>query len=298
MLNTSLADQERYPLKTEQLVFDRLDGKLFPTILSRDPRETGMRKFDIFGWPFMMANRLDIPSKTIQGGYAAPNFDELQDRLFYIDPAGGGTISKDETAFADIGLLNSNIYLLNAGGVPGGYEIDKLDKLAQIIAESNPNRVVIEKNYGNGAFKEIFLPVLRKYWQGEVTDHTVHGQKEKRIAGILGPVIGRGALCVTQKALDSDVKYISHYPAEVRKTYSLFFQMSKLTLDKDSLAHDDRLDALSGAVSQFLNLLVVDQEVASQKAYEAKLTAFWKNPTGRPNDQPPKKGSLFNKYKR
>ena len=298
MLNTSMADSERYPLRTERLVYDRLDGNLYPSVLSRDPRETGLRKFDVAGHSFMMAGRMDVPTTDISGNQTLTPFMELQDRIIYIDPAGGGTISKDETAFVDLGILNSNLFLVNAGGVPGGYESEKLEQLAQIVAEANPNRIVIEKNYGNGAFKEIFLPILRKYWQGEVRDHTVSGQKEKRIAGILGPIMGRGALCVTQQALDSDAKYLARYPADVRRTYSLFFQMSKMTLDKDSLAHDDRLDALAGAAAQFVHLLVVDQETASRKAYEAQLVEFFKNPTNKPNYNPPRRGSLFNKYLR
>lgn len=297
MLNTRLSDAERYPLKTSSLVFDRLDGDLFPTVLSRDPRESGLRKLESAGHSFMVSARLDVPETDIAGNTVGPAMAHLNDSIMYIDPAGGGTISKDETAFAHVGLLNSNLYVIDAGGIPGGYDGGNLERLAKIVAENNPNRLFIEKNYGNGAFKEVFLPILRKYWIGDVQDHMVHGQKEVRINGTLGPVMGRGALCITQKAVDSDSRYCDNYSAEVRKLYSLFFQMEKLTLDKGSLAHDDRLDALAGAVSLFVPHLVVDQETASRKAREAELLEFFKNPTGRRiHTRPARKGSILNKY--
>jgi len=49
--------------------------------------------------------------------------------------------------------------------------------------------------------------------------------------------------------LQQDYKSAQGYPIEHQAKYMLMYQLSRITKDKGSLKHDDRLDALTIAVS-------------------------------------------------
>jgi len=85
---------------------------------------------------------------------------------------------------------------------------------------------------------------------------------------------------------------------EKRNTYSLFHQIAFITREKQSLTHDDRLDALAGAVRYWVRLIGIDQEAAIVRQREQEFEQWLKNPLGRPTLYPPKRGSLMNRYKR
>lgn len=60
--------------------------------------------------------------------------------------------------------------------------------------------------------------------------------------------------------------------------YSLFYQLTRLTADRGALAHDDRLDALEGAVAYWVEQMGRDAKVASEQhrveLLEAELDKF------------------------
>lgn len=300
MLNTSLTDRFRYPLKLEQLICLPLNGSIYPMNLNRDPRDIGLKTYQANGFSFKMSSHMDIQEADFSGSFKNPSYQPLQTKIMYIDPAAGGSTSQDETGYAVMGFLNGNLYLLAVGGVPGGYELDKMEKLAEIAALHQPNEVVIEKNMGYGAFKHVFMPILRQKYKGAVKDDFVSGQKEKRIAEVLGPIIGRGSLAVSSSCIEEDVMTAMNHSVEKRKVYSFFFQLSKLTLDRNSLKHDDRLDAVAGAANQFVELMAVDQKRAIALQTQREFDKWVKNPLGYRDNKPPSRGggSLFNKYKR
>lgn len=292
MLNTTLSDKLRYPLRTENLVAVKDPGKTFPMVIHKDIRATHLKDFSVHGNAFKMATPVDI----------GQDYAPLQSKVMYIDPAAGGITSQDETGYAVVGFLNGTCWLLESGGVMGGYEIDKLEPLAQVAKKHAVERVIIEKNLGYGAFKEIFMPILAREHKCAVDDDYVHGQKEKRIESILGPIIGRGSLVVLESVVEQDVLSTLKYHNDKRQLYSLFFQLSKMTLDHDSLAHDDRLDALAGACNHFVKLLAIDQQKAAEKLRRKEILAWQNDPMGRKRfeaaQKPKRGGSVFNKYKR
>lgn len=300
MLNTSLTDKFRYPLKTTQLIcINNNSSTLYPMKLNRDPRDSALKTYQVNGYTFKMSSHMDLTTVGLNGMDKDPEYAELQMKVMYIDPAGGGITTQDETAYAVVGFLNGNLYVLSVGGVPGGYEKEKLEKLAEIASIYNPNEVIIEKNMGYGAFKEVFTPILREKFKGGIRDDFVTGQKEKRIADILGPIMGRGSLAIMSSCLEDDRSTSENHPLDKRKLYSLFFQMDKLTLDRNSLIHDDRLDALSGACKAFINLMAIDQKKHIEQQQKREFEEWVKNPLGRRTYDPPqKRGSLFNKYRK
>lgn len=289
MLNTRLMDALRYPLKTEDLVLMRLNGPdgYFPMTVTRGFGGAALTQVSIHTVAYNLSRAHEVSADTAK----------LQGIVMYVDPAGGGK-NGDETAYAVTGFLNGNVYLLAAGGVPGGYNIDQMTKLAEIAAKWMVNRVIIEMNMGYGAFKEVWLPILRQHHECAVEDDYVHGQKELRIIETLEPVMARGALIVSESVIDEDTDTSAKHEVQKRTLCSLFHQLSKMTRERGALVHDDRADALEGAVRYWVALLAIDQKEAVKKAAEREELEKLKNPLGRRDfGQPgPRGGSLFNKY--
>lgn len=289
MLNTRLMDALRYPLKVEDLVLMRLNGPdgYFPMTVTRGFGGDALTPISIHTTNYNMSRPHKISDETAK----------LQGVVMYIDPAGGGK-NGDETAYAVTGFLNGNIYLLACGGIPGGYSIDQLNRLALLAAKWQVNKVIIEMNMGYGAFRSVWLPILREHHECAVADDYVSGQKELRIIETLEPVIARGALIVGESVLDDDRETSAVHDPAKRSLYSLFHQLSKITRDRGALFHDDRVDALEGAVRHWVSMLAINQHEAVKRAQEREELSQLQNPLGRRQfgSAAPRGGSVFNKY--
>jgi hypothetical protein len=265
MLNTSMMDSLKYPLKTEQIVVLNAAGGLFPLSVVRGMTGDKLKDFSVHEFGFKLAQPHSISEQV----------SKLQSIVAYIDPAGGGA-NADETGYCIAGFLNGNVFLLGVGGVPGGYNEATLHALAQRIAKFKEyGRLVvkIEKNMGYGAFRAVFTPILRQVLPDcGIDDDLVTGQKETRLINTLEPVIGRGSLIVTEDCVREDFATTEPYGAQNRLGYSLFYQIAKLSKMRNALVHDDRVDAVEGAVRHFNEELALDQK-KKLVALEAKAHA-------------------------
>jgi hypothetical protein len=261
MLNTTLSDALRFPLKPEKLVVFRSAGSRFPLHITRGMGDTHLRDFSVCDHAFKMMAPHEI----------SPETSALQSIWAYVDPAPGGA-NADETGYAVGGYLNGTIYLLAAGGIPGGYEEEKLIELAKVMARFKLDGVTIEKNMGFGAFRQVWTPVLRKHIQCQLDDDLVTGQKEARIINTISPIMGRGALVIDESVVEEDAHRCAGYSPSLRQSYSLFYQMAKMTLIREALIHDDRVDALEGLCRHFQDALAKDQD-KDLKSVRAKAHA-------------------------
>ena len=71
-------------------------------------------------------------------------------------------------------------------------------------------------------------------------------------------------MVVDRRVIEEDYKVVRDAKDEERYRYSLMFQLSRITYDRNSLFHDDRLDAASMAVQWF-------QEQAAQIRRSGRL---------------------------
>lgn len=289
MLNTKLADAERYPLKPSDLILMRLGASHYPLKVVRGFGGGSLKDISIHS----AAYKINTPHEV------STDVALLQGIAMYIDPAGGGK-NGDETGYAVTGFLNGNIYLLSAGGVAGGYNVAQMEYLAAKAAAWKVNTVIIEKNMGYGAFREVFLPFLRAVHACNCEDDLVTGQKELRIIETLEPVIARGSLIVNEAVLDEDRETSAKHEASKRTLYSLFHQLSKITRDRNALFHDDRLDALEGAVRYWVKMLAINQTEAVEKAALKQAMEAFKDPLGHQRYAAPSRrgGSVFNRFRR
>lgn len=280
MLNTTLSDALKFPLKPEKLVVLRTDGERGPLEVVRGMNDSLLKDYQVCDHPFKMMTPHHI-SKEI---------GKFQSRWAYVDPAPGGQ-NADETAWALGGFLNGNIYLLSAGGLPGGYEEEKLKELASIMARWKVDGITIEKNMGFGAFRQVWSPILRATpqdisrpdgpkFQCQLEDDLVSGMKEGRIINTLSPVMGRGALIVDEAVVEEDAQRCAAYGSSLGQTYSLFYQLHKMHQVRGALVHDDRVDALEGLVRHYQDALAKDQKKGLEAAQKKAHAEAMKDPLG------------------
>lgn len=233
MVNTGMADRDRYKLKLENLTVINFNAEQAPVmpVWNSDVRSIwqnaprfGTRPQDKF---FFAMNQQ----------YETRKFDLT---VMFIDPSGGGAKSQDEMGFAITKLLGTYVYLYKVGGVQGGYHESELLKLVTAAKEAGVDVCYVEKNFGNGAHYAMLKPLFEKHYpQCRLEEVNSTGQKELRIIDTLEPLLGQHRLIVSQQVVMDDYQLIQHYPAEVKMTYSLFYQLGHITNDRNSLRHDD-----------------------------------------------------------
>jgi hypothetical protein len=264
MLDTTLSDLERYPLKCSDLIVMDCNKDIAPEKVA-------------YGSSPQQAIK-DLPCNGIGNDkYYAPiplpdiKWTDYQYKVLAIDPSGRG---KDELAYTINGVLNSYIHLLKQDGLQGGYVEENLTKLAELAKEYKVNKIKIESNFGDGMFTALFLPILRRTgYQCEVEEVRHNTQKETRIIDTLEPVMNQHKLIVDKKVIRDDFESIKKYPLEKQQQYSLFYQMTRITRDRGSLSHDDRIDVQAMAVADCLDFLSSDADMAIQERLDAEYEA-------------------------
>jgi hypothetical protein len=253
MLDTSLSDADRYPLKVQDLVVQNLN----PTMAHP--------KVAWAAAPELVIN--DLPNVALTGDrfyrpmWHSDEMVEYTGCVMAIDPSGRGS---DETGYAIIKILAGNLYLVAAGGLMGGYSDETLETLARLAKMHQVNHVIVEANFGDGMYTKLLTPVMARHHKCLIEEVKHSTQKEMRIIDTLEPVMSQHRLIVDQKVIQRDFDTASD------PKYSLFYQLTRITKDRGALIHDDRLDALSMAVSYWVEHMSRDNDKAvSQMKSEA-----------------------------
>ena len=112
-----------------------------------------------------------------------------------------------------------------------------------------------------------FQPILSDVWQGGCTvleSEWAKGQKEVRIIDTLEPVLTQHRLVIDEALARREARADDH-------KYSLLYQLSHITRDRGSLKHDDRLDALAGAVAHYMRSMGQSVDEAAQAVLDARM---------------------------
>jgi hypothetical protein len=263
MLDTRLSDTDRHPLKLNDLLVMDVDDKVAPESLvwAQNP--------DLV-WDSA------VPNVGFTGDRYYRPFKTLGDMIPYtgsvmsIDPAGRG---KDETGYAVVKMLNGNLFVPDAGGLQGGYSEEVLKTLAIKAKQHQVNTIVVESNFGDGMFVEIFKPILTKIHPCTIEEVRHSTQKEKRIIDTLEPVMNAHRLVIDPKVIREDFESAQKYTAESQLKYQLMYQMSRITRDRGAITHDDRLDALSIAVNYWVEQMAQDanSRIADRKDEQLRM---------------------------
>ena len=187
----------------------------------------------------------------------------------------------DETGVAILYECNGYIIVKWVTGIPGGTSPDKLKQVIALAKQYKVNKVIVEKNYGNGAYAEAMRgQALKDEVPIDIEEVWSTGQKEKRIVDSLDPVLGSHKLLIDTKVLDNDVISTQKYSLDSRMQYQFLFQMCKLTRDKGALIHDDRLESVAQGVTYLIQYISKNADKAIQNKKEQKLKAFMQDPFG------------------
>ena len=260
MLDTSLSDADRYPLKTQDLIVMDI------------PKEKGPQ--EVIAGRLNHTKLTDLPNVGLAGdGWYGPldlpsGWQEYTGSVMSIDPSGRG---KDETAFAIVKMLNGNLYVCKAGGFSGGYSDEVMTSLVKLAKGYKVNLVLVESNFGDGMFSELLKPHLKRVYPVGIEEVRSNTQKEKRIIDILEPVMMQHRLIVDPNVITEDYNSTKEYNVEDSLRKQLFYQMTRITRERGSLRHDDRLDALSMAVGYWIEQIGADQKIETNRQKEEAL---------------------------
>ena len=269
MLDTSLSDADKYPLKLSDYI-----------VLDSD-REVGPVKVTWAGGPDQ--NLIQLPMAGLAGDkwnkplFISKEFEKYQGIVMAIDPSGRGS---DETAYAVVAMLNGYLFLLESGGFKGGYEDSTLESLAKTAQRNKVSWIITENNFGDGMFDKLLAPWLIRVGYPCTIDpdgYRATQQKEKRIIDILEPVLNQHRLVVDTKVITEDLKV-----ADPRN--QLFYQLSRITKERGALVKDDRVDVLSIAVNYWTEQM--DKDVTKnidqhrEKMLDMELEKFMENALG------------------
>lgn len=254
MLDTSLSDSERYPLKQADLIFFDCDPEDAPTRVAwtSDPRSA----VD------------DMPNVGFSGDRLHRPMHVSNDRAKYtgavmvIDPSGRG---KDETACGVVKALMGQLYLTSLKGFKGGYDDANLKAIANLAKDQKVKHILIESNFGDGMFQKLLEPHMAATYPCTIEEYRSTGQKELRIVDDLEPVMNQHRLVIDSKVARDEAKL-----AEDDPQYSFLYQLTHLTKDRGSLRHEDKLEVVSRACRYYREQLATDHTKAEQ-AHREKL---------------------------
>ena len=247
MLDTSLSDAEKFPLKCSDLVVTSVNPSTAPdnVIWCSDPSNVIK----------------DAPTVGLPGDYfytpmqLQGDWNPYQETICSIDPSGRGT---DETAAAFISQRNGFLYLHEMRAYRDGYSDRTLLDILKGCKKFGVTKLLIETNFGDGIVAELFRKHLQQTKQNiDIEEVRANVRKEDRIIDALEPVLNQHRLVVDRSVIDWDYKSNPDAPPEERLLYMLFYQMSRMCREKGAVKHDDRLDALAQGVKYYTDAMAI-----------------------------------------
>jgi hypothetical protein len=248
MLDTTMSDANRYPLKLNDLII--MSGcSTWKEAPAKIQWASGIEQ--------IKAINPDLPNVGLKGDYyVAPmytssEFTKFEGSVMAIDPSGRG---EDKTAYCVLKMLHGVLYLTAIGSLDGGYSDETMSSLSHIAKEQEVNYVVIESNFGDGMATALLKPVMAKIHPCEIEEVRHNVQKEKRIIDTLEPIMNSHRLVVDDLLIKEDFK--------LEPDHQLFRQMTRITRDKGALRHDDQIDALAIAANYWVERMDRDQTLS------------------------------------
>jgi hypothetical protein len=263
MLDTSLSDAEKFPLKMADLVVTSVNPSTAPdsVVWCSDPKNV-IKELPTVGLP---GDYFYSPMQ-LQGEWLP-----YTETICSVDPSGRGT---DETAAAYISQRNGFLYLHKVSAYRDGYSDQTLLDILKGCKKYNVTKLVIETNFGDGIVAELFKKHLQQTKQAiDVEEVRANVRKEDRIIDALEPVLNQHRLIVDRSVVDWDFKSNPNDPPEKRLLYMLFYQMSRMCREKGAVKHDDRLDCLAQGVKYFTDAMAI----SAHEAVKQRKRDDWKD---------------------
>ena len=277
MLDTSLSDAEKFPLKMADLV-----------ITSVNPTDAP----ENIVWCSDPANILkDLPTVGLPGDYfyspmqLQGEWSEYTETICSVDPSGRGA---DETAAAYLSQKNGLIYLHEMRAYRDGYSDNTLLDILRGCKKYGVTTLVVESNFGDGIVAELFKKhIIQTKQRIHVDEVRANVRKEERIIDTLEPVLNQHRLIVNKSVVEWDYNSNRDAAPEERLLYMLFYQMSRMCREKYAVKHDDRLDCLAQGVKYYLDAFGISAreqiKLRKREEWDDMLEAFVDDPQSATN---------------
>jgi len=272
MLDTSLSDSLKFPLKLKEFMVMPLDLRRGPrTVVWRGDKEHRL---------------MNLPTVSLPGdGWYAPaevgETEEWADTVVAVDPSGRGA---DETVAWILSQINGNIFIRDFLYTQDGYSEKTLDSILDMAKKYGAGRGIIESNFGDGAIMEMLIKrgmERRVSVSWEETRSTT--RKEDRIIDTLELVLNQHRLIIDEKLIQKDYECYPDLPMEERLPRMLMYQLTRMCREKGAVKYDDRVDALAIGVKYYQDVYVVSQDLAvkeqDKRRMRIMLDAFEQEPT-------------------
>lgn len=271
MLDTTLADEARQQLRLHDFLVANFDWDRVPEVLGflADAKHRVDLPRD-----FPLPNAVMYHPVPVQCDWVVPGM-----RMMYIDPAGGGA---DEIGYGISTAVGPYVHVLDVGGLKGGFTGNNPDILCNLISHYGVTLVQVESNMGHGLFEINLRAELEKRGLGTVgvVGEYSTGQKERRVIDSLVSAAQRHRIVLHKDVFESDIRCGKQHAMDKRSNYSVFWQISAITTDRNSLPHDDRIEALAGCVRYWKQVLTMDENKAAEKRKAEEGRLFIANPMG------------------
>ncbi len=260
MLDLSGSLLDKYPLKLKNLIVLPLDDR-------KGPEE--------IVWGNSHVDR-DLPVMGLDGDFfhrpahVGSSFQRWTKVIAFVDSSGRG---EDETAMSTTAELYGTVFWLDLYASKEGYSPPVLKAISQRCVRFGVHELYIEANFGDGMFTALLRPVLLAAWEEAnknrrvdewggtkiIETKTGQAQKERRMLSVLEPVTQQHRLVVNRELVEYDMASVNAMEGEDdRHRYSLFYQFTHITRERDCLGHEDRLESLAGCLAMFAGVLGVD----------------------------------------
>ena len=250
MLDTSLSDAEKFPLKMADLVVTSVNPTKAPesVVWCSDPANV-IKELSTVGLP---GDYFYSPMRLVG------EWENYQETICSVDPSGRGS---DETTAAFLSQRNGFLYLHEMRAYRDGYSDSTLLDILKGCKKYNVSSLLIESNFGDGIVAELFKKHLQNTKQAiHIEETRANVRKEDRIIDSLEPVMNQHRLIVDKSVIEWDYSSNPTEAPEKRLLYMLFYQMSRMCREKYAVKHDDRLDALAQGVQYFTEALSISAE--------------------------------------
>ena len=270
MLDTSLSDAEKFPLKFQDLIVTPLGSEVAARYAwSADPRYM-VKDLNPVGLP---ADRFYSPM------YIDEDIIPFSETIVALDPSGRGT---DETVAVVLSQANGYVFVRDMKAYKQGYSDETLRSIVSMGKRYKASTILVESNFGDGMICELIkrhLIQMKANMSVEEVRSTT--RKEERIIDTLEPIMNQHKLIIDPKVWEYDYSSNPNEAPEKRLEYMLGYQMSRMCREKGAVKHDDRVDALAMGVQWFIDAMSISaqkmQAMAKHEEWAAMIDAFENN---------------------
>ena len=271
-LDATLSDTERYPLRCGDFMVIDIDQYLPEVMIYEKSKHLAIEDLPCCG----MAHdpRFYRPNR-VEGSIDVEDVPTVM----ALDPSGGGA---DEFAWSVVKAWAGNYYVVASGGQLGGVSEKLWKAVAALAKRFHVNEILVETNFGG---LEVYAQVLKPYLlkvgaECRIEPIRSNQRKEVRIIDTLAPVLQTHRVGVDRRVVEKDAELVREAKDDRDVSYSLFYQLTRLTHDRGSLLHDDRVDALAMAIAWLQEQAAQDQNKAMSNRAQELLEAQFEDSMG------------------